>query len=65
MKNLLHNWPLRRIIYLVGGLWMIVQAVMDRLWIFLPLGIYFMGMSIFKFGCASGNCAVEQPKENP
>ncbi len=63
MKNLLKDWNLRRTIYLVGGLWMLVQTIMDKMWIFIPFSIYFIAMAIFKWGCASGNCTLEQKEE--
>lgn len=62
MKNFLTDWNLRRIIYLVGGIWMIVQSAMDRMWILVPFGLYFVAMSVLKFGCAAGNCSVPYPK---
>ena len=43
------DWNLRRIIYLVGGIWMIVQSVMDRMWVLVPFGLYFVAMSLLKF----------------
>ena len=57
MKKNFRDWNLRRIIYLIGGIWAIVQSVMDKAWFLIPLGLYFVAMAIFKFGCASGNCA--------
>lgn len=53
MKNFFRDWNLRRIIYLIGGIWAIVQSVMDKAWFLIPLGLYFVAMAIFKFGCAS------------
>jgi hypothetical protein len=44
-------------IYLIGGIWAIVQSVMDKV-DFNSFGLYFVAMAIFKFGCASGNCAI-------
>ncbi len=63
MKNLLMDWNLRRIIYLVGGIWMILQSIMDKMWVLVPFGLYFVAMAILKFGCAAGNCAVPYSKE--
>lgn len=63
MKNLLTDWNFRRVLYLVGGIWMLVQTVMDRMWIFIPFSAYFIAMAIFKWGCASGNCNIEQKEE--
>lgn len=58
MKRLLTSWDARRIFYLVGAIWIILQAIMDRMWFFLPVGLYFLYMAIYKVGCAGGNCSV-------
>ena len=58
MKNFLTDWNFRRILYLIGGIWMVAQSVMDRMWILVPFGLYFIAMAVLKFGCASGNCSV-------
>lgn len=58
MNTLLKNWNLRRIIYLIGGVFFILIAVNDRSWWMIPFGLYFIAMAIFRFGCASGNCDV-------
>ncbi len=57
MKAFFRDWNFRRNIYLIGGIWAITQSLMDRMWILIPFGLYFVAMAIFKFGCASGNCA--------
>lgn len=64
MKNFFTDWNFRRILYLIGGIWMVSQSVMDKMWYLIPFGLYFIAMAIFKFGCASGNCAVPYQKEN-
>ncbi|GGP03863.1 hypothetical protein GCM10010992_13890 [Cloacibacterium rupense] len=58
MKDFLRDWNIRRTIYLIGGIWAIFQSVMDRMWMLIPFGMYFVAMGIFKFGCASGSCEV-------
>ena len=65
MNNLMKNWNFRRILYLIGGLGMIATAIGDNTWWLAIFGLYFMAMAIFQFGCASGNCSInekEQPK---
>ncbi len=62
MKAFFRDWNFRRIIYLIGGIWAITQSVMDRMWILIPFGLYFVAMAVFKFGCASGNCEVPYSK---
>jgi hypothetical protein len=56
MKKHLIGWDLRRIIYLLGGLFFVALAVKDQVWWMGLIGIYYAGMAIFKLGCASGNC---------
>lgn len=63
MRNLLSGWDLRRILYLIGGIWMVAQAVMDKIWFLVPFGLYFMFMAILRVGCAAGNCTVPYSKE--
>lgn len=54
----------RRWIYLLGGIFFIVLAIKDQTWWLIPFGFYFAAMSIFKFGCASGNCEVPLQKND-
>ena len=66
MQNILKNWDIRRIFYLLGGLFFIFTAIKDQIWWIAIFGIYFMSMAIFRFGCAAGNCEVpfdQKPKE--
>ena len=58
MKKYLISWDLRRMIYLVGGLFFILLAVKDQVWWMGLIGLYYAGMAVFKIGCAGGNCAV-------
>ncbi|WP_234109676.1 MULTISPECIES: hypothetical protein [Chryseobacterium] len=64
MKNILANWNLRRILYLVGGIFFAMVAFKDQNWWMIPVGIYFMAMAIFRFGCASGNCEIPLSKKD-
>lgn len=57
MKNrILTGWSFRRALYLVMGIYVVVQGIVDREWFWLVPGIYFASMGLFAFGCASGNC---------
>ncbi|WP_187477364.1 hypothetical protein [Amniculibacterium sp. G2-70] len=60
IKNILiiKGWNFRRILYLIGGFWMVALSVKDQEWWMSIFGLYFIAMSIFKFGCASGNCEI-------
>lgn len=64
MENLLKNWNIRRVLYLVGGLFFIFTAINDRVWWISIFGVYFVSMAIFQWGCAKGNCSVDL-KEDP
>lgn len=65
MKNVLTNWDLRRILYLVGGIFFTIVAIKDQTWWMIPFGLYFVAMAIFRFGCASGNCEIPASKKEP
>ena len=60
------NWNIRRILYLFVGLFFVFTAIKDQTWWIAIFGLYFASMSIFRFGCAAGNCEVnyEYEKEN-
>lgn len=58
-ERILTGWTARRVIYLLMGSLLIIQAVMEKQWVGVALGGYFAAMGIFSFGCAAGNCAVE------
>lgn len=64
MKTLLQNWNLSRLLYLAAGLFFVLIAVNDRVWLMIPFGLYFMAMAVFKLGCASGACEIPQKKED-
>ena len=67
MKKLLFSgWNFRRVIYLIGGIFIVIQAVVEKQWFLLIPGIYFASMGFFAFGCASGNCytGYQRPKAN-
>ncbi len=50
------GWTITRIIFLVFGLMIIVNSVVDGKWFGVIPGAYFASMGLFAFGCASGNC---------
>ena len=68
MEKVFKNWDIRRIFYLLGGMFFLFTAVKDQMWWIAIFGIYFMSMAFFRFGCAAGNCEVnygpETKKEN-
>ncbi|MBS1599403.1 MAG: hypothetical protein JST75_14350 [Bacteroidetes bacterium] len=55
-KRIFSGWNFRRVIYLLLGGIIIVQAIMEREWIGILFGAYLASMGVFAFGCAGGNC---------
>ncbi len=65
MKDrILTSWTFRRGLYLLMGITVIIQSVINQQWFGVAFGGYFAAMGLFAFGCASGNCALE-PKQKP
>ncbi|MFZ0489276.1 MAG: hypothetical protein WBV11_08605 [Salegentibacter sp.] len=60
-QRLLTGWNFPRIIYLVIGLLITMQAVSEDQWWGVALGAYMILAGIFAFGCAGGACAL--PKQ--
>ncbi len=61
---MLKNWNISRLLYLAGGILFAVIAVKDGVWWMAIFGLYFVAMSVFRSGCASGNCSIHQVKPN-
>lgn len=57
MKKYLRNWNFMRILRLAIGIFIIVQGIIMKEWMFTGLGILFTLMPVFNVGCgASGSC---------
>ncbi len=68
-QRILTGWNLPRALYLIIGIYIIFQSVIERKWLGIFLGLYFASMGLFAFGCASGscygnNCSIENSQEN-
>lgn len=57
MQRILTGWTFIRAFYLLIGVFVIVQAVMESQWVGVLLGGYFSSMAVFNYGCAAGACA--------
>ena len=55
-ERILTGWTLKRALYLVMGIYLIIQSVVDSQLLFILFGLYFAAMGLFAFSCASGNC---------
>jgi hypothetical protein len=61
------QWTIIRGFYLLAGLFIASQAIIEGQWFGAIFGIYFTSMGLFAFGCASGACfggACEKPTVN-
>lgn len=55
-RRILTGWTLTRVIYLLMGILVIIQAAIHEQWLGILLGGYVSFMGLFAFGCASGSC---------
>lgn len=63
MKNrILQGWTFWRFVYLLMGVVVLTEAIMNRQWPGLIFGGYFTAMAVFNFGCAAGACYTPPPK---
>ena len=56
MERMLTGWSFTRVVYILMGSYLAIQAISEEHWAFVPLGLYFASMGLFAFGCAAGNC---------
>lgn len=69
-ERLLSNWNISRVFYLLMGIFILVQSVMNAQWLGVLFGGYFSAMGLFALGCAAGNCyggncAIEPDQNQP
>jgi hypothetical protein len=56
------GWNFPRILFLLFGVFFMIQSVIEKQWINLLPGIYFAAMGLLGFGCAAGQCSVPPKK---
>ena len=62
-QTIFYNWNFMRVLRLVLGIFIIVQAVMAKDWRIGLLGIFFTAMPLFNIGCCgAGGCSVPVKK---
>lgn len=61
MQRITRGWNFMRIIYLVLGIWVILQSIQMRQWVGVLLGVWFAAMGLFALGCAAGTCSINSP----
>ena len=65
ISRLTTNWTFIRAFYGIMGLWIVAQAWLAEEWALSLIGIYFLAMSIFRFGCAGGYCTPASGNTTP
>ncbi len=55
-QRILTGWTLTRLLYLVIGVFVVINSIQAEQWFGIAFGAYFASMGIFAFGCAGGNC---------
>ncbi|MEO8147805.1 MAG: hypothetical protein ABI723_09225 [Bacteroidia bacterium] len=55
-QRILTGWNFQRALFLLMGIYLMVQSVMEKQWMSVAVGAYFAAMGLFAFGCAAGGC---------
>jgi hypothetical protein len=55
-KSILRGWTLNRLLYLVMGIIIMVQSLIEKEWPGFLFGLFIGLMGLFSLGCAAGNC---------
>ncbi|HEY4797867.1 MAG TPA: hypothetical protein VII99_02210 [Bacteroidia bacterium] len=63
-SRILTGWTFSRALYVLMGIFVMIQSVMQREWPGIVVGAYFTTMGIFAFGCAAGNCYIGNNQES-
>jgi hypothetical protein len=58
ISRLKYNWSFIRILFVVMGITILIQAISMIQWPGVFLGTYFLSMGVLGLGCAGGNCSV-------
>lgn len=58
-EKLLSGWTFGRLLYLLMGSFLVIQSFQDRQWVGVIFGAYFASMGLFAFGCAAGQCNLQ------
>lgn len=63
-QALLSNWNFMRLIRLVLGIFIIVQAVLVKEWTMGLLGVFFTALPVLNIGCCGASGCATPPKKN-
>ena len=67
LNRILKGWSFIRVFYLLAGVGMLIQSVVNKQWAFAIVGLYFAIMGLFVVGCECGCCYTtdsNKPSEN-
>ncbi len=56
IKRISTGWTFIRVLYCLMGSFVVVSSIMEKQWMGVLFGGYFIAMGLFAFGCAAGNC---------
>jgi hypothetical protein len=55
-ERILTGWTFQRFVFLALGVYLLISAAKEQLWMGVLMGAYFASMGLFAFGCAGGAC---------
>lgn len=62
IQNLFKNWNFARLLHLLMGIFLVVEAVKSGMWFWVVIGAVFVAMPLLNIGCCNvGNCSVAKP----
>ena len=64
MKNYFRNWNIIRLLRLLVGIFVMIQAVISGEWVFIFLGGLFALMPLMNVGCGASGCQIPQTKKD-
>lgn len=65
IQNIIKNWSFVRLLRLVMGIVLVVEAVKSGMWFLVAVGAVFVAMPLLNIGCcATGNCSVSTRHSN-
>ena len=57
-ERILKGWTPLRWLYLILGIFIVIQSAWAQEWVGVLFGSYFAAMGLFAFGCAAGQCSI-------
>lgn len=62
MDNLFKNWNFARLLRLLMGIFLVVEALKSGMWFLVVIGAVFVAMPLLNIGCCNtGKCSVVKP----